>query len=209
MLSEKKIEVKRIKKMFTKHVAVILFLLVLSSHAKTQNTVPIDLATIFKLQNITEIKEKFGESNVQRIRPDMEIGDDHPIDYSIYKGTENEFSILFSEGHIAAVVVRTGYRGNALNIPYKPGLSLNDLYKINGKPFSFYSHLREIDWDGGFFNDPRSCMEIYIFPKDDLTYIDFKNKFSRYEIFYNSPEIKEYDLKVSRIIYYHCRALYE
>ncbi len=171
---------------------------------QAQHVPTLDLKSLFELDTPEKIVQKFGKENVQKVRPDMLIGDEIPFEYAIYKGTPNEFSIIYSAGNLAGVIVRSNYKGNILNIPYKAGLTLKELYNVNQGNFSFHSNLSKFNWYGGVLGQLASCIDIQLSMKDYIKSIDFQNKYSEYELFYNSPEVEEQDISVTRIVYYPC-----
>lgn len=167
------------------------------------------LKAIINLKNLAAIKQKFGTAKVQKVESDIYVaGDIVPDEYVVFKGTDNEFSVLLNEDGVQAFILRESYKGDMFPTPLKPGLSLQELYRYNdGKKFSFNAFLSNLNWYGGFFSN--ECFEVKLSTGEgEQGNLKFTEEFSTGlfdEIFYDNPKIKKYNIKMSRIIFWKCK----
>lgn len=170
----------------------------------------ISFSSLFKLTSLDAIYNQFGKYNVE-LNPntDLVFGDIVPTEYIIYKGSDREFSILFDDSEVKGFVFRKNYKANYLSLPLnlKPGLLLNDVYKINKGSFTFNIFLKNINWQNGQLENYKNCIDIQFATDDNDANMKFyKEIFPKYglntQIKSDDENISSYNIKVDRIIFF-------
>jgi hypothetical protein len=173
------------------------------------NAERIEFQTIFNIKSLDEMYSQFGKKNVVlNMNSDIQIFDFAPTEYIIYKNTINEFSILFDNNKVGGIVLRQNYKGNLLSVPFnlKAGLSLNAVADINKGVFTFNIFLRNLNWLSGSLENYIHCFDIYFAPsvcEFSQFYNEMLPKYNLIkQIKYNDENIKRYDIRVNKIIFF-------
>lgn len=186
---------------------LLLLLLFLFKISDAQTKLPNTAVSILSIPNVGALKEIFGKENVIKVDSEIVEGDYTTTEHVVYKGTLNEFSVL-GDNELYALVLPASYKGNFIETKLLPGMSVDDLAKINGDKFSFNSYKKGLQWYDGSFSRAEGCYDISF--QDDSALVAFvmeaSEKFGGWnvEIFYNDPIVKKYNIRVGRVIFYRC-----